>query len=229
MVTRLAPNVWWIDLTGVNAYVVNDGGTLTLVDTGFPWQAGRVAKAITSVGDALGDVDRVLLTHFDFDHVGGLGKLDAIDAPVYIGRTDKPHLTGEDRPSILSPKGLFQRATDVWRPASSLPVEAVDDGDEIGSFTAYSAPGHTPGHTVYVSTELSAAMLGDAVREADGDLEVPPWFICESYTQTKETVRELSATLPAFDIACPGHGVPFSEAGSDRLRACAEGVTPRVG
>ena len=34
MVTELLDDVWWFDLRGVNAYLVEDDETLTLVDAG---------------------------------------------------------------------------------------------------------------------------------------------------------------------------------------------------
>lgn len=227
MVTRLKRGVWWVDLTGVNAYLVDDNGVLTLVDTGMPWHSKQLAKAITTVGDAISDVDRVLLTHYDIDHVGGLGNFEALEATVYVGQADEPHLTGEEKPSWRTHKGLSQRAVDWWRSKPSLPVEAVEDGDQVGSFTAYSTPGHTPGHTVYHSAELSVALLGDLVRESDGGLAVPPWLINIDHGQAKSSVVDAANRLPPFEVACPGHGVPFVDRGSQRLDTCAESVTVR--
>lgn len=222
MVTRLRENVWWIDLQGVNAYLVDDGGVLTLVDAGMPWNHRKIARACTQVGDSIGDVDRILITHYDIDHVGGLGRIDGLSAPIFVGTADRPFLTGEEKPSWSTQKGLFQRAVDWWRTVPSLPVESVDDGDEIGSFVAYHTPGHTPGHTIYVSTELSVAFLGDLVCETGGKLRPAPRIICQDYQQTTDTIVSVADRLPSFEAACIGHGTPFARRGSEHFTDCVD-------
>jgi glyoxylase-like metal-dependent hydrolase (beta-lactamase superfamily II) len=112
MVTRLRDSVWWIDLRGVNAYLVDDDGDLTLVDAGMPWQAGDVVDAVVEAGFVLDDLDRVLVTHYDPDHVGGLSRLDGLDITIYVGQTDAPLVTGRERPSRSTPKALLQRLFD---------------------------------------------------------------------------------------------------------------------
>ncbi|MFC7133496.1 MULTISPECIES: MBL fold metallo-hydrolase [Salinibaculum] len=223
MVTRLADDVWWFDYQGVNAYLLRDEESLTLVDTGMPWHAGRLERDIESLVDGLAAVDRVLVTHFDFDHVGGLNRLadGGLDAPVYIGAGDEPFLAGREKPTWTNRKGALQRVTDIARSIPALPVETVDDGDEIGGFVAYHTPGHTPGHTAFVHEDLSAAMVGDLVRESDGAFEVPPWFLNYDQEQAEESLRSFVERAPDCDIVCQGHGTPFTERGAERLAACA--------
>ncbi|MHB9285419.1 MBL fold metallo-hydrolase [Halobacteriales archaeon Cl-PHB] len=229
MVTRLTEGVWWLDLGGVNAYLVDDGGDLTLVDAGMPWHARHVAGAVGTVGDGLGSVERVLVTHYDLDHVGSLGRLDALEAPVYVGRADADYVAGRDRPPWASRKGAFQRATGWWVRSPNGPVEPVDDGDEIGGFRAIHTPGHTPGHTVYVHDDRSVALLGDVVRESNGHLEPSPWFLSDDVREVKQSVRDLADRLGDFDVAAMGHGTPFAKRGSEHLANCAEGIrTPRA-
>lgn len=225
MLTRLSENVWWVKFTGVNAYLVDDDGVLTLVDAGLPIQTHRLTKAISTVGGGLSAVERILITHYDVDHVGALGKLDALDAPVYIGRADEPYLTGRKKPSWRTQKGTFQRAVDWLLDEPSLPVVAVDDGDQIGGFTAYHTPGHTPGHTVYVNETSSVAFLGDIVWVVNGRMDVVPWILCKDHGQTKRELVDLATHVPPFEIACPGHGVPFVEDGRERFQACADAVS----
>jgi len=228
MVTRLSDTVWWVDFPGVNAYLVDDDGVLTLIDAGPPLYTHRLVNAITHVGDSLSAVERILITHYDFDHVGALGKLKALDAPVYIGRADAPYLTGDRKPSIRSQKGLFQRAAHWMIDLPDLPVVPIDDGKQVGSFTAHQTAGHTPGHMVYVSEAHDVAFLGDIVWERRGKIDTIPWFLCEDYERTKQALVDLAGHIPPFEIICPGHGVPFTHGGRDRLRACADKTTVRT-
>lgn len=220
MATVLADGVWWVDLPGTNVYLVADGDSLTLVDTGMPWTGGTVARAIDQIGGE-GSVDRVLVTHFDFDHVGGLETIRGLDAPVYAGATGAAYLLGEEKPPWTNRKGALQRATDWLHSATDLPVRTVADGDTVGSFTAYHTPGHTPGHTAFVSEELSVGLVGDLIWATDGSFELPPWYLASDHDQARNSLLEFADRIPDFEIVCQGHGTPAVTGGAERLRAAA--------
>ena len=221
MATELADGVWWFELGSVTSSLADDDGTLTLVDAGTPFDRGTVAREVRDAGYDVADVDRVLVTHYDFDHVGALARLPDLDATVHVGEPDVAFLTGERPPDWHNHKGALQRATGPLLSAPDLPVEVVADGDTVGSFTAYHTPGHTPGHVVYVSEALDVAFLGDLVRERDGELTASPWFISYDTDAVADSVRSLAERAPAFAVAAMGHGVPFVRDGSDRLRDLA--------
>jgi glyoxylase-like metal-dependent hydrolase (beta-lactamase superfamily II) len=220
MVTVLADGVWWVDLPGTNVYLVADGDSLTLVDAGMPWTDGTVARAIDKIGGE-GSVDRVLVTHFDFDHVGGLETIRGLDAPVYVGTADAGYLRGEERPSWTNRKGALQRATDWLHSTPDLPVRAVDDGETVGSFTAYHTPGHTPGHTAFVSKELSVGLVGDLIWATGDGFELPPWYLAYDHDQARESLVAFADRAPDFGIVCQGHGTPAVTGGAERIRGVA--------
>ncbi|WP_136717245.1 MBL fold metallo-hydrolase [Halorientalis salina] len=224
MVTALGDGLWWYDLFGVNAYLVDDGGTLTLVDAGNPWDSRSLVLGIEEAGHAPEDLDRVLLTHYDFDHVGTLGRLPGLDATVYVGEADAPLVSGEKRPPVTNHKGLLQTVLGPVLKPPGLPVETVEDGDEIGSFTAYHTPGHTPGHVAYVSDSLDAAFLGDLVVESGGDLRPSPWLMSYDTDDVAASIQDLADRAPSFEIAGMGHGVPFRTGGSVRLERLARSL-----
>ena len=223
MSSELAPGVWWLSLGWVapfrqNAYLVDDGGTLTLVDAGTPWDARKIRSGLLDAGFGVADVDRVLITHYDLDHVGGLFALPNLDAPVYVGEADARLALGEDTPSWLHHKGAFHRLARRYRSLPErLPVERVADGDAIGGFVAYHTPGHNPGHTVYVHEERGVGLLGDLVWESDGELTTPIWFDSYDMDTLRESVRSFAARVPDFEIACMGHGEPLLLGGNEAL------------
>jgi len=222
MATEVATGVWWLDLGSVNVYLLEDGEDLVLVDAGMPRHAGAIRQGVRETGHDLTAVDRVLLTHYDYDHVGGLSKLEpALDAPVYAREPDASFLTGERRPPLTNRKGLLQRVTRPFLDVPDLPVRRVTGDDEVGSFTAYATPGHTPGHTAFVSEDRDAALLGDMVRSADGGLSPSPWYISYDRTQVRQSIRVLMKRAPSFAVACPGHGEPLAERGSEELSKLA--------
>jgi glyoxylase-like metal-dependent hydrolase (beta-lactamase superfamily II) len=210
-------SVWWLDLGGVNAYLADDDGDLVLVDAGTPRNAADIRDGVHEAGYRVSDVSRVLVTHYDADHVGALSKL-GLDAPVYVGRADAEILAGQRRPSARNHKGLLQRVTGSFVSVPDLPIRPVEDGDEIGGFTAYHTPGHSPGHTAYVAESPSVAFLGDLARESDGKLDASPWAMSYDTDEVARSIRRVAYDAPAFEMAAIGHGTPIMRSGSERLR-----------
>lgn len=224
MATKLAEGVWNIDLPGTNAYVVEDGDTTTLVDAGFPWQADRVADALQVAAGGAEGIDRILVTHFDIDHVGGLSGIDGLDAPVYAGEPDAGYVAGTTKPSPRSRKGLMQRLMN-WRytPPTGA-VSTVADGDTVGGFECYHTPGHTSGHIVYIHEERSIALLGDLVRSTNGGFKAVPWFMSDDGSAIRRSIHSLADRAPPFEIGAAGHGAPVVGDGYERLRQCADAL-----
>lgn len=206
-----------------NVYLVDDG-ELTLVDGGTPGDTKRIRDAIRALGHAVADVDRVLLTHYDYDHVGSLASL-GLSAPVYAGEPDAAYLVGSETPPLASRKGLFQRAARRAVDHPDLYAYPVADGDRIGGFTAYHTPGHTAGHTVYFHEGLGVAFLGDCVRAKDGTLHLMPAILSADAGRNAESVRALAERLPSFDVGAPGHGEPVTAGASAILTRIAAGTT----
>jgi glyoxylase-like metal-dependent hydrolase (beta-lactamase superfamily II) len=71
--------------TAVNAYLINTGKNLVLVDTGaaklFGPSLGNIAANLKAAGYSLEQVDTVVLTHLHADHMGGLN--DAGGQPIF--------------------------------------------------------------------------------------------------------------------------------------------------
>jgi len=239
MPTALTDRCWLIELRGVNAYLVEDLPTdaveaadveaptdvpdvvdeyvLTLVDAGTPFDADRLESEIEATGHSVEEIERVLLTHYDLDHAGGLAELGFRDATVHVGRADADFLTGRAKPSASNHKGLLQRVAGVFADAPDLAVERVRDGDQVGTFTAYETPGHTPGHVAYASDPLSIAFVGDLVVERDGELRPSPWIVSYDVDEVSESIHDFADREPAVEVIAMGHGVPFLRNGSVRL------------
>jgi glyoxylase-like metal-dependent hydrolase (beta-lactamase superfamily II) len=211
--------VWRFDLGSVNAYLVDDG-EVTLVDAGTPRSVGTLRRGLATAGYGVEDLDRLLVTHYDVDHVGGIAGLD-LDCPVYAMEPDAGFIAGSHRPPLGNRKGLFQRAAGLLLTLPDQPVERVVDEERVGGFTAYHTPGHTPGHTTFYHAEHGVAMLGDLVRESDGSLGTLPWPLAYDAGQNRESIRALSARDLEFEFACMGHGDPLVSNGDAVLSRLA--------
>ncbi|MFC6766764.1 MBL fold metallo-hydrolase [Natrinema soli] len=221
MVTALTESVWQFELRGVNAYLVDDD-VPTLVDAGTPWDEDTLREDLDEIGVEVSEIGRVLLTHYDLDHVGTLASLiPELDATVYAGAFDADILTNRRRPPLTNHKGAFQRLAGLLMTHPALDVETVDDGETIGTFTAYHTPGHTPGHVAYVSAERGVGLLGDLVSESDGTLDASGWAMSYDTSDVRESIVRLSEEAPPFDVACIGHGTPLTTGGGNALAALA--------
>jgi glyoxylase-like metal-dependent hydrolase (beta-lactamase superfamily II) len=210
-------DVAWPEPVGANAYLVDDG-ELTLVDSGLPVPRRSLAREIRAAGYAVADVDRVLLTHYDIDHVGGLARLD-LDVPVYLGAADCRLVRRAWSPPWRHHKGAFHRILRRVYPLSGVDLRPVADGDRIGGFRALHTPGHNPGHTVFLHPASEAALLGDLVWNTDRGFVAPPWLDSYDTRRMADSIARI-ADRP-FEAACVGHGAPVPDGGGDRLAALA--------
>ena len=196
-----------------NAYVVDDGET-TLVDAGWPGDEPTVRDGLRTAGVEPKDVDRVLLTHYDADHVGTLARLaPELDAPVYVHEREAAYVAGDRLPPWTARNGLEALHRLYYRQLSlpDLPIRELDDGDDVGGFRAYHTPGHTPGHVAYVHADLSVAFLGDLVYGLGDSLRPTGRLTSYDAGRVVESVRSLCRRAPAFEYACPGHGPPLAD------------------
>lgn len=226
MPTALHEGVFHLALRGVNAYVVDEaavpaasGDELVLIDAGTPLAGGAVRAGLADLGHRPADVDRVLLTHFDVDHAGGLARLGAAP-PVHAHPVDGGVLVRERAPD-RSLKGLTQR---LLRPAVRPPpgeLATVTDGEAVGGFEVVATPGHTPGHLAFVHEAASAAFVGDLVVASDGELAPSPWYLSHDADRVRRSIREFAGRVPPVDVVAMGHGDPVTDDGGDALAALA--------
>lgn len=223
MARRVAPGVYllevsWPEPIGANAYLVDDGD-VTLVDAGLPVPRRSLAGELGDAGYDPTDVDRVLLTHYDIDHVGGLCRL-GLDVPVYLGADDVRLVQRSWSPPWRHHKGVFHRCIRRLFPLDSVDVTPIEDGDRVGGFRAVHTPGHNPGHVVFLHEETDAALLGDLVWVSDGRFVAPPWL--DSYDTDRMAESIARVAEESFEHACVGHGRPLSPDADDALRDLAD-------
>lgn len=221
MATRLTEGLWHIDCRTrdrPNVYVVDDGDR-TLVDAGWPGDEASVRNGLVEAGFGPESIDRVLLTHYDADHIGTLARLTPeLDAPVFIHEAEADYVAGESTPPWTARSGLEALHRLYYRQLTlpDLPIRSLRDGDDIGGFEAHHTPGHTPGHTVYVHEGVDAAFLGDLAYARGEQLRPTGRVTSYDSEQVEASIRELLAEVSAFEHACPGHGPPLTD-GARRL------------
>ena len=196
---------------GVNAYLINTGEKLILVDSGardlFGPNAGLLPANLAAIGVSPEDIDQVIVTHVHPDHVAGLytaeGSVVVPNADVLVDETDLNFWTSlsAQGQAIDMAKPWFDIARqwkDVYDGRITTFKGETDFGDGISSFPL---PGHTPGHTgLRVESEGEVLLiLGDAVISAAVQFANPDataiWDTnAEEGKQSRRTIFDVAAT-----------------------------------
>ena len=165
--------------TSVNAYLVNTGTKLVLIDTGAgalfgPTPGGLVAN-LKAAGYQPEQVDEVYITHMHPDHVGGLvagGKPVFPNAVVRADRHDADFWLSQKTLDAApkDEKGFIEGAMASLNPYVNAGRFKPFDGDTelVPGVRALPSPGHTPGHTTYVveSKGQKLVLWGDLMHVA---------------------------------------------------------------
>jgi glyoxylase-like metal-dependent hydrolase (beta-lactamase superfamily II) len=164
--------------TAVNAFLVQTGRNVILVDTGtaklFGAKLGFLAQNLHAAGYAPTQVDTILLTHLHPDHAGGLltpaGAMAFPNAQVFVARSDA-HYWLSEAAAAKAPQeqqALFKMARDAVAPyLAAGKLTLFDAGQPLrDGVTGVPAAGHTPGHTAYLFTSRDRHLLawGDIVH-----------------------------------------------------------------
>ena len=165
--------------TSVNAYLINTGSKLVLIDTGagalFGPTLGKLQANLKAAGYQPEQVDEIYITHMHGDHVGGLTPAGAAAFPNAILRADK-----HDTDYWLSKanmdaapadrKGFFQGAMMSFEPYIKADHLKTFNGDTelVPGIKATATYGHTPGHTSYLVESKGQKLLltGDLIHVA---------------------------------------------------------------
>lgn len=165
--------------TSVNAYLINTGSQLVLVDAGaaglFGPTLGKLIGNLKAAGYQPEQVDAVIITHMHPDHVGGLmaGEQRAFpNATVHADQHDADFWLSQAQmeKAPADAKGFFQGAMASLNPYSSAGKFKPFNGNTelVPGIRAQASPGHTPGHSTYVveSKGQKLVLWGDLMHVA---------------------------------------------------------------
>lgn len=175
-----------------------------IVDPGNDVEA--ITGAVARAGIA---VEKILLTHGHFDHVGGAMDLaEQFNVPIVGPHKDDEFLTG----AVVSSGKMYDM--DGGRDVTGNTW--LNDGDTVtfGNVTleVIHTPGHTPGHVVFYNAEAQLAQVGDVLFKGSiGRTDFPRGDL-------DTLVNAITTKLwPLGDAVTfiPGHG-PTSTFGEER-------------
>lgn len=182
----------------VNCYLYADEKTRRgfLIDPG-----ARGEELLSWIREQGYTIEKILLTHGHFDHIGALEVLGGQEGiPVWIHEKGLAWL----RDPELNLSGQFRRRI-TFEGAHSFrdgATFALEDSPEF-CLRAIHTPGHTPDGTVFYDEKHGLAFTGDTIFRAGRGNDAFPGGDGE---QLEESILNRVLTLPPETVLYPGHG-----------------------
>jgi glyoxylase-like metal-dependent hydrolase (beta-lactamase superfamily II) len=223
---EIVPGVHLLKFTFVNAFLIDDGGPLVLVDAGVPGSDREILAYLKQLHRPPSEVGSVAITHCHFDHVGGLaGLARATGAQVCASELDAAVISGEVqqfRPRLNSAVRILGRALGAFvKPAVVRVDRILHDGDRVGPLVAVATPGHTPGHLCYYWPERRVLFAGDSMVTR-ARLRGPLEDFTEDMAEAHRSVQRLSEL--DVETLCVSHGAPILAGAGEQLRQLVEAL-----
>jgi glyoxylase-like metal-dependent hydrolase (beta-lactamase superfamily II) len=211
----------------VHAYLLDDGNGLTLIDTLYDTDGHRVLDEIKTLGKAVTDLKRIVLTHGHRSHLGGLAALQKLSgARVYSHAWEADIIGGNREAQRVSPVPRFPLRVYYLQLGLALgfgkhppcPVdETLKGGDRVGPLQVIATPGHTPGSLSFYWPDRRLLIVGDII--ATWPRLEPGWRgFTLNFKQSRDSLGVLSDVSTA-EILAVGHGDPLTSGGAEQVRA----------
>ncbi len=226
------PGVHRLGSSLVNWYLVEDGDRLTAVDAGLPGFGKALQSDLSLLGHKLGDIQALVLTHSDGDHIGLGTTLRDAGARVLISTGDESTLakpgpkSGDAKPINAVPQ--------LWRPtflkliahlmmSGAMKIKGIEGaetfsaGDVLdvpGNPRVVATPGHTAGHSALYFEGKGVLFVGDSLctrNPITGRIgaQVMPSALNVSTDQCFDSLQSIEQV--SAQVLLPGHGDPWRD------------------
>ncbi|MGD9508882.1 MAG: MBL fold metallo-hydrolase [Geminicoccaceae bacterium] len=198
-----------------------------LIDAGLgdfaPPSAGQIRRNLAAAGFEPGAIDTVLVSHFHGDHISGLRWKDGTAAfPNATIMVPGPEWAFWMDDGVMSraPEGMrpaFENVRRVFGPVAEKVVRFGDGQEVVPGIRAMAAPGHTPGHTVFLVSDGDRQLLvwSDTTNKPELFVRHPTWQAVfdmdgEEATATRLRLLDMAAS-ERLEVA--GFHFPFPATG----------------
>jgi len=211
---KVTENVFVVPRVVSNTYILVDTDGLTVIDTGLPRSEKKILAYIASLGKSAQDVKRIILTHADLDHFGGLSALQkASGARTYASQIEADAIAAGRSSREIKPAGfslrrvLFTLMSPFMKATPFRVHEIIAEGQilpALGGLHVLETPGHTPGHISLFAPAVGILFCGDSMVANEKGLQGSRPGITWNETKARESEKK-QAGLGAR-IVCSGHG-----------------------
>ncbi len=172
----------------IHPVVLRDDESTVLVDCGFAMHLDALEKALHKENIKLQDIDKVLVTHHDYDHIGCLKELKDKNPNIKILSSEKEadYIQGKKQALRLQQAKILKNIVEekqkeeldafirnIERVEKVNVDEIIKNGDIVpvcGGCTVIETPGHTAGHISFYLKDYSIVITGDAACKRDNML-----------------------------------------------------------
>jgi glyoxylase-like metal-dependent hydrolase (beta-lactamase superfamily II) len=209
--------------------VINNGGKLTLIDTGTgeanfaasKGTAGQFTNNLQAAGISPAAIDTVIISHYHGDHMNGLlradGSLAFPNAEILVPAVEHKYWM-DDGEMSRAPKGriegLFKNTRRVFSGDVLKRTRTYEwDKEVVPGILATGTPGHSPGHSSLIVSSGSAKVYvqGDVTHVPYLFARNPGWhaFYDQDPAAAEATRRKVYDMLVAEKMMVQGFHYPF--------------------
>jgi glyoxylase-like metal-dependent hydrolase (beta-lactamase superfamily II) len=198
---KITHNVYMLECSKIaHVYLIKGEETL-IIDTGLPGLSKKILKEINTFGVSDKSLKNILITHHDIDHIGSAKKLqDITGAKLWASKEDAPYIVGD-----INREGIKRLVQLVL--GDNIPVvnETYTSNRNFKDVKVIKAPGHTPGHVIFLYNKI--LFSGDLFRVKKNKIEL----VSPSMTWNMEELNKSLKMLKNIEVdwICPSHGYPI--------------------
>jgi hydroxyacylglutathione hydrolase len=206
-----------LNLGFVNGYLIKTDSGFLLVDTGSADQRSKLERELENVGCQPGNLNLIIATHGDSDHVGNCAWLrQKYAAKIAMHRLEVEAVQkGDPALNKKIPRNLMGALIQgivrlfMLKPADRFtPDVLIEDGDDLSGYGLDARVLHIPGHSngsIGVLAPNGDFFCGDLLnhfRQPDSGFGI---FDRAEFEATLEKLKRLNIAT-----VYPGHGKPFT-------------------
>ena len=172
----------------ISPTLIWDNDAVILVDAGFPGQLEAIREEIEKVGVKFDNVNMVIVTHHDIDHIGSLlsiVKEFPNTVQVLAHEEEKAYIEGEKQPLKLAKleanlnilpeemKVIYEKLKAGFENSKVKVNKTLRDDEELpycGGIKVIYTPGHTLGHICLYLKQSKTLIAGDLLSIKEGVL-----------------------------------------------------------
>ena len=224
----------------INAYLIEEGGEVTIIDAGAPGLWSRVPGELAAMGRSMEDVRAIVLTHGHSDHVGYAERarrergwrvlVHELDEALARGQVKNPAQGARMRIGPMLSFSWWALRHGLMRVPPLTEVATYGDGatlDVPGAPRVILVPGHTPGSAALHVAGHDVVFVGDAMATytvTSGVRGPRVAAFSADYAQARESLLRLEG-LDAR-LVLPGHGDAFDGGIAEAVRIAREAPLP---
>ena len=185
----------------------------------MPGNGNKIITYITGLGKKASDLNYIILTHADIDHIGSAAAIKKITGAKLVIHTDDASILSGRRgfKTIKGPIGMLLKVMSVFIRFHPVEPDIILKKDtEIAGFKVIHTPGHTNG-SICLYQPGKIIFVGDALRsDSHGNLKLPSIFLATNVVQATASLMAIAEL--EFDCLLPGHGAPVKDKASEKVK-----------